>query len=334
MDPEVLRQPHPQLLGLFQHAGLVLCDRHDGDLDRGDGGRQDQPLVVAVGHDDRADDPGGHPPAGLERVLQLVVPPREGDVEGAGEPVPEIVAGAALQRLAVVHHRLDGVGRLRARELLAVGLAALDHRDLQVVLAEFRVAVELLLGLGDRLLGGLVDGVALLPPELPAAQEGAGGLFPTDHAAPLVVQQRQVAVGLQHMGEVVAEQRLTGGPHAEPLLQLLGAADRHPGALGGEALDMVLLLLQQALGDKQRHRHVLMAGRLEHPVQNVLDVLPDRIAVGAQDHAALDRGVVHQLRLLADIGVPLGKVLVDGGDGLHQFLVLFTHLPLTLPFHS
>ena len=43
---------------------------------------------------------------------------------GGGEVLAEVVAGARLQRLAVAHQRLDGVGAQRARELLALGLAA------------------------------------------------------------------------------------------------------------------------------------------------------------------------------------------------------------------
>ena len=81
------------------------------------------------------------------------------------------MAGAALQRLAVLHHGFDGVGSLSTGELFLIGLAALDNRDSQVLLADVCVAVQLLLGLSLGLGGSLVDGVALLPPELAAAQD-------------------------------------------------------------------------------------------------------------------------------------------------------------------
>ena len=68
----------------------------------------------------------------------------------------------ALQGLAVLHHGLDGVGGLGTRKLLFIGLAALDNRDGQVLLADVCVAVQLLLGLSLSLGGSLVDGVALL----------------------------------------------------------------------------------------------------------------------------------------------------------------------------
>jgi hypothetical protein len=114
-----------------------------------------------------------------------------------------------------------------------------------IVLAELGIALQLLLRLGDGLLGRGVEGVALLPEELPVAQEGAGGLLPAQHGAPLVIEHGQVPPGVDDPAPVVAEQRLGGGADAQPLLQLLAAAHGDPGALGGEALHMVLLLLQQ-----------------------------------------------------------------------------------------
>ena len=43
-------------------------------------------------------------------VVELVVLAGEGDVKGAGEAVAEVVAGAGLESLLVVHHALHGVG--------------------------------------------------------------------------------------------------------------------------------------------------------------------------------------------------------------------------------
>ena len=176
-----------QRSGGVQHAGLMLSDGDHHHLRGGDDRRQHQTVVVAVGHDDRADQAGRAAPAGLERILQGVVPAGEGHVIGPGELVAEEMAGAGLEGLVVLHHGLDGIGGLGTGEFLLVGLAALHHRHGQRVLAHIGVAVQLLLRLSHGLLGGLMDGVALLPPELAAAQERAGGLFPADDAAPLVI---------------------------------------------------------------------------------------------------------------------------------------------------
>ena len=176
-------------------------------------------------------------------------------------------------------------------------------------------------GLFPGLFLGGVHGVALLPQELPVAQEGAAGLLPAQDGAPLVVQLGQVPVGVDDVLIVLAEQGLGGGADAVALLQLLAAAVGHPGALGGEALHVVLLLLEQALGDEHGQIHVLVAGLLELLVQGVLDVLPDGVAVGAVDEHALDGGVVDELRLPAHVGVPLGEVHLHVGDLLHLLLV-------------
>ena len=79
--------------------------------------------------------------------MQLVVAAGKGHVVSLAELIAEVVAGAALQGLAVLHHGFDGIGSLRTGELLLIGLAALDNRDGQVLLADVCVAVQLLLGL-------------------------------------------------------------------------------------------------------------------------------------------------------------------------------------------
>ena len=317
-------QAIPQGGGRLQNAGLVLGHGQDDDLDGRDFRGQDQTVVVAVGHDHRTDHASGGAPGGLERILQLVVPAGEGHAIGAGELIAKVVGGGALEGLAVLHHALHGVGGLRAGELLLLGLAAAHHGDGQHVFIEIGVAVELLLGFRLGLLGGLMDGVALLPPELTGAQEGAGGLLPADDGAPLVVEHGQLPIGVEHAGPVVAEHGLGGGTESQALLQLLIAAHGDPGALGRKAVHQLALFFQQALGDQHRHGHVHMPGLFKLRVHQLLHILPDRIAVRPQDREALDRRIFHQLRLAADIGIPLSKIDLHIGDLLNFFL--FRHL--------
>ncbi len=80
-------------------------------------------------HDDGADHSRGHAPAGLVRIDKLVFLVRVLDAEGAREAVAEVVARAGLQRLAVVHEGLDGVGRLSAGKFFLVGLSSANHRN-------------------------------------------------------------------------------------------------------------------------------------------------------------------------------------------------------------
>ena len=70
-----------------------------------------------------------------------------------------------------------------------------------------------------------------------------------------------------------------------------------------------------------------MPGGLEGGIKDALDVFPDRVAVGTDDHAALDAGVFDQLGLFDDVGIPAGKVLVPAGDGLDLFFFCHRLLP-------
>ena len=312
-----LLQPVPEGRGGVQHAGLVRRHGDDHRLDGSHPGGQDQAVVVSVGHDDAADHPGGHAPAGLVGIVELVVLSGVGDVEGFGEAVAEVVAGARLEGLVVVHHALHGVGFLRAVELLLLRLPAPEHGHGQEVLHKVRVDVQHPHGLFPGLLLGGVHGVALLPEELPVAEEGAGGLLPAEDAAPLVIELGQVPPGVDDVGVMLAEEGLGGGADGQAVLQLLAAAHGDPGALGGEALHMVLLLLEQGLGNQHGEVYVFVPGLLKAPVQLALYVLPNGVAVGAVNEHALDGAVVDELRFLADVGVPLGEILVPGGDGVH-----------------
>ena len=311
-----------QLICLVHDARLVCRDRDDNELEGRNLGRQHQALVVAVGHDDSADKTGRYTPGGLVHVLQRIVLIGILHIECTGKAIAEVVRGARLQRLAVVHHSLDRIGILGAGEALLLGLLALEHRDRQVFFTELGVDVQHAHGLLARLLLGGVHGVTLLPPELARAQERAGGLFPADDRAPLVIQLGQVAPRADDLSVVLTEQRLRGRAHAQALLQLLRAAVGDPGDFGGEAFDVILFALQQGLRDKERHRHILVAGLLEHAVQCLLDILPQRLGVRPHDDAALDRRVVNHLRLFDDISIPLGEIHIHGCDLRHQLFLV------------
>ena len=90
---------------------------------------------------------------------------------------------------------------------------------------------------------------------------------------------------------MVAEKRLGGRAHAEAFLKFFFAAVRYPRNLGGKPFDMVLFFLKQTFGDKHRHHDVLMTECLETRVKVVAYVLPQRCAVGANNHTAAHAGI-------------------------------------------
>ena len=130
---------------------------------------------------------------------------------------------------------------------------------------------------------------------------------------------------------MVAEHGLAGGADSQTLFQLVGAAHRDPRHLRREAIDQLAFLLQQALRDQHGHCHVLMAGGLEAGIHILLDELPDRLTIGAQDDEAFHAGILDQLCLDADVGIPLCEVLLLTGDRLYELFVVFCHFNLILP---
>ena len=119
---------------------------------------------------------------------------------------------------------------------------------------------------------------------------------------------------------MVAEHGLGGGAEGQALFQLLTAAHGDPGNFRSKAIDKLPFLLQKALRDQNGHRNIDMAGFLKLGVHDILHVFPDGIAIGAQNGKTLDRGILDELCLAADIGIPLGKIGFHIGDLFYFFL--------------
>ena len=155
-----------------------------------------------------------------------------------------------------------------------------------------------------------VRGVALLPQKLRGAQEDSRPQLPPDDIGPLIEKQREIAVAVDPFGHVFADDCFACRTDGERLGQFLAAAMRHDGELGAESLDMLGLAFEEVHRDQQREVRVLRAGGLDAPVDLGLHPLPDRVAVGPDDHGPARRTVLGQLRLGQDILVPPWEVLV------------------------
>src|SRR5215218_3978103 len=120
----------------------------------------------------------------------------EGNVEGAGEVLPQVVAGRSLQGTAVTHQTLAGVGLHSPGKALGWALGAREHGDSHGFVEAIAVDAKHPQGLLARLLRRRVDGVALLPEELRGPEERAGDLLPAQDVTPLVYEDGQVPVAL------------------------------------------------------------------------------------------------------------------------------------------
>ena len=281
-----------------------------------------------MSHDERAHQAGRDAPRSGPHVFELALLIDILHVERPGEVLPQKMRRTALQRLAVLHQRLDRERVLRSGEALVGRLVAHDHRQRHPFLGEAPIDVDHLRGLFHGLLARGVRRMALLPEELGRAQEQARAHLPPHDVGPLVAEDGQVAVGLDPVLVRIPDDRLRRRPHDQLLLELrigvhddplalgivLQAVVRHHGALLGEALDVVRLLREEGLGNEEREVGVLVSRLLEHLVQRIVHLLPDGVAVGFDDHATADGGVFRQPGFHHQVVVPLRVVLVRLGE--------------------
>ncbi len=301
-------------------------DGEDHHVRGGDARREDHPVVVGVRHDERANEPGAHAPACRPGELLAPLARLEADAARLGKVLPEEVRGSRLDRLAVLHHRLDAKRPDGSRKPLALALLPAVDGDGEVLAGEGCIHAEHFLGFLDRLLFRLVRGVPLLPEKLGGAQEKAGAHLPADDVGPLVDEDRQVAVRLDPLGVGRPDDRLRGGADDERLGELRGGRGAHPaicadlqavmrdhGALLGEPFHVRRLFFQVADRDEEREIGVPVPRCLEERVELPLDRFPEAVAPRLDDHAAAHVGVLGQVRRADDLLVPFGEVFVAAG---------------------
>ncbi len=258
-------------------------------------------------------------------MLHLLVGVCERDVVRLCEILPELMRCAGLQRLSIRHERLDRVRRDGAREFLVVALAAADNRQAEDVFGHLAIDAQHLLHFCGGLFTGRVGRMPFLPQELERAQERARGFLPAHDVGPLVDEHREIAVRLNPLGVHHAEHDFGRGADRQALAQLFVAPLGDPRDLRREALDVLGFAHEEALGNEQREVRVLMTGGREAPVELGLDQAPDRVAVRAHDDAAAHGRIIRQLRLQADLCVPLGDVVGLARDARDLFFLRLFH---------
>src|SRR5687767_14850275 len=196
-----------QSLGLAAHISLVLAapDRDDYGLGRRDPRRQPEAPVVTMHQDQTAYRPRRKPPRSLVRIDPVLILVEEGDVEGAGEVLPQVVAGRCLQCAPVTHQTLAGVGLHGPGEALGWALGAREYGNGHSLVEAIAVDAEHPQALLARLLRRRVDGMALLPQELRGPEERSGYLLPAQDIAPLVYEDGQVPVALDPVPVEIAD---------------------------------------------------------------------------------------------------------------------------------
>ena len=188
----------------------------------------------------------------------------------------------------------------------------------------------------DGLFSRFVRGVAFLPEELSGAEEKTWAHLPAHDVAPLVDEQRQIAVAFHPAGEGSTDDRLrswtnhkrlgqfAGGDHLDRAIRLLLRFEtmmRDHRTLGGETFGMLRLFFEITQRNQQREIGVHMAGGLELRIELALDVFPQAVTPRLDHHAAAHLGVLRHVGGTHDLLVPFGKIFVacrsDGGGVAH-----------------
>src|ERR1043166_3839398 len=107
----------------------------------------------------------------------------------------------------------------------------------------------------------------------------------------------------------MADDGLRSRTQNQRLRQFFPASDRDYRQLRRETFNVMFFLLNKALWNEQRERHILVPGGLESRIQRLLNVFPQRPAIRPHNHAAAHRRIIRQLRLQHQLVVPFGKIL-------------------------
>ena len=324
-----------KFLGGFQDGGAgFLLGQHgqDDDLRRCNTRRKNKAVIIGVRHDERADEPRAHSPAGGPGELTAAIARGKLDPGGAGEVLSEEMRSARLDRLAVLHHGFDAKRADSPREALAFRFFAGEDGKCEMLAGECFVDAEHFVRLGHSLFHRLVRRVSLLPEEFRRAEKKTRPHFPADHIGPLVDEQRQVAIRLHPAGVGRTDDGFGCRADDERFGQFtsrdqfavlfLEPVVRDDSAFLGKAFDVLGFFFEEAQRDEEREVGVDVSGRLEHGVQLALHVLPNPPAPRFDDHAAADIGIFREIGGLDDLLIPFGKVVGAGrsDSGLHEEL--------------
>ena len=273
-------------------------DGDDDDLGGGDARGEDDAVVIAVGHNDGADEAGADSPAGGPCQFLGVGAGDELDAAGFGEVLSEEVGRTGLDGFPVLDHGLDAEGLDGTGETFACAFLAGDDGEREVIASEGLVDFEHLLGFFTGFLFGFVSGVAFLPEELGGAEEHAGPHFPADDIGPLVDEDGEVAVALDPFGVGGADDGFAGGPNDEGFCECGGGGGAESAfgggfeavvgddcAFFGEAFDVFGFFCEVGQGDEEGEVGVFVTGCLEHCVKVALHVFPESVTPGFDDHA-------------------------------------------------
>ena len=242
-------------------------------------------------------------------------------IERFGEILTEIVRGACLQALAVLHHCFHSVGSDSACEFFFFCLFARYYGNCKAVFGKFLIHAEHFHSFLFRLLLCCVSGVPLLPQKFGGAQKRSCSFFPAHNVCPLVYKHGQISVRLNPLGIHTAEDGFGRGADSQRFGKLFTACVGNDGDFGSEAFYMFGFLSEKAHRNEQGKISVSVTRGFETAVKFGLYIFPNSIAVGTDYHSSLNGAVVDESRFYNHVGIPTGKIFFDVCDLFYKIIL-------------
>ena len=302
---------------------IALIDRHHHYLYRSQPRRENESIVISMGHDKGAHKTCGHAPGCSPDILLLPFPCSILYIKRLRKILSEEMRCPGLKGLPVLHQSLYTQGIKRPRKPLVRALMADNDREGKGVPGKISVHVDHLHCLCLRFLAGSMSSMAFLPEELSGPQEKPCAHFPSHHICPLVAKYREVSPRCNPVLVCIPYDSLGCRPYDEFFLKPCGRVHhyaravrighqpvmRHHRALLREPLYMLGLPAQERLGDKKREIGIDMPRLLEHPVKHIMHLLPDGITIRLDDHTAPYSRALSEICLHHKIVIPLRIIL-------------------------
>jgi hypothetical protein len=132
-----------------------------------------------------------------------------------------------------------------------------------------------------------------------------------ENVCPLVVQQGEVSIALNPLGEEVADDRLRSWPDNIRLFEFFAACNGYNGQLRRKAFNVLGFLSEEALRNQQRKINVLMTRCFEADIEFALENFPDGVSIGLNYHAAFDDlGGLSQVALQNRVLIPRREIFL------------------------
>ena len=203
---------------------------------------------------------------------------------------------------------------MRSSEFLPFRLQTFNNGDRHEVLGKTTVYAQHAKGFLFSVLIGCVRSVTFLPKELGRAKEQARAHLPSNDVTPLIEEQGKIAVRLDPVLVRIPDDCFGCRPDDQRFFEFLTAGVRHDGYLRREPLNVFGFLLEKAFGNQHWEIGILMPRLLEHPIESLLHLFPNGVAVWPDDHAALDRRIIRQFGRSNHIRVPSRVVFAALGN--------------------